>query len=798
MFIDKVRNALLSHDMGLGKANPIDSQLLTPNGWVRMGDIKIGDYVIGSNGKPTKVLGVFPQGEKDIYELKFNDGTTAQSCDEHLWNVNTATRNKRNNPYQTKTLREIMNDGLQYKNGNNKHYIPIVKPIEFKKKDLKINPYILGCLLGDGGLTVKNSISFTTIDEEIKTNVTRLLPKNHKLKLQSKSNKDYYLTSDGRNNYINQGLKQYNLQGCNSHTKFIPNDYKLGSLEQRLELLRGILDTDGHSRKDSIVELTLASKKLIYDVQFIVQSLGGIGRIKDKWLTYKGEKRKYYRITIKLPPQFIPFKLQRKIDSFVPPTKYLPNRAIKEISYIGKKEAQCILVEAEDHLYLTDNCVVTHNTLASISYVEMNNFEKVFVITPNSLKFNYYDEVEKFTKGSKAHIINWNKNRYSIEESKYVIVNYEYFNPSDSKKMNKKFKELGIKEIDCLICDESHRLKNTKSNTYKNFKRIFKNKIFKNNKVSKIFMTGTPAPNRSQELYTVLNQISPLDFPNKTFFYKNYLGMEYDPDAFGGWSKNPSMEDLESLYHKIEPFTHRKKKKEVLTDLPDKIFQKIMVEMDSKNQSIYNDIEEGIANEFINEEIENPLTKILRLRQFTASLKAHILKEFIDRILDEGEKVVIMDYFKDSLNELKAHYKDIAGLHTGDVSVEDRAAIVKDFQNPNGKTKIFLGSIQTCNYGLTLTAASKIFIISLPYSVGELDQAMDRLHRIGQKDVVNAYAVLFSGTVDEYVFWAIEGKRREINKVIDNEDYKSNVSESVIGEVIAKIKEKYGSSVVRN
>jgi len=285
---------------------------------------------------------------------------------------------------------------------------------------------------------------------------------------------------------------------------------------------------------------------------------------------------------------------------------------------------------------------------------------------------------------------------------------------------------------------------------------------------------------------------------NKTFFYKNYLGMEYDPDAFGGWSKNPSMEDLESLYHKIEPFTHRKKKKEVLTDLPDKIFQKIMVEMDSKNQSIYNDIEEGIANEFINEEIENPLTKILRLRQFTASLKAHILKEFIDRILDEGEKVVIMDYFKDSLNELKAHYKDIAGLHTGDVSVEDRAAIVKDFQNPNGKTKIFLGSIQTCNYGLTLTAASKIFIISLPYSVGELDQAMDRLHRIGQKDVVNAYAVLFSGTVDEYVFWAIEGKRREINKVIDNEDYKSNVSESVIGEVIAKIKEKYGSSVVRN
>jgi SNF2 family DNA or RNA helicase len=447
------------------------------------------------------------------------------------------------------------------------------------------------------------------------------------------------------------------------------------------------------------------------------------------------------------------------------------------------------------------NTLLSHDmglgkTLASIAYVEMNGFEKVFVITPNSLKFNYYDEVNKFTNGSKAHIINWKKNRYTIEESKYIIVNYEYFNPSDKKKMDKKFKALGIDTIDCLICDESHRLKNTKSNTYKNFSRIFKNKIFRNGKVSKIFMTGTPAPNKAQELYTVLNQVSPLDFPNKTFFYNNYLGMEYDPDAYGGWAKNPSMEDLEALYHKIEPFTHRKKKKEVLTDLPDKIFQKIMVEMDSKDQAIYNDIEQGIANEFINEEIENPLTKILRLRQFTASLKAHVVKEFIDRLLDEGEKVVIMDYFKESLNELKKHYKDIAGLHTGDVSVEDRAAIVKEFQNPNGKIKIFLGSIQTCNYGLTLTAASRIFIISLPYSVGELDQAMDRLHRIGQKDVVNAYAVIFYDSVDEYVFWAIERKRREINKVIDNEDYESDVSESVIGEVIAKIKSKYGRIVV--
>jgi SNF2 family DNA or RNA helicase len=434
-------------------------------------------------------------------------------------------------------------------------------------------------------------------------------------------------------------------------------------------------------------------------------------------------------------------------------------------------------------------------TLASIAYSEMNGFEKVFVITPNSLKFNYFDEVEKFSN-SKAHVLKWKHNKYSLEEAKYIIVNYEYFNPSDKKAMDKKFKELGVGEIDCLICDESHRLKNTKSNTYKNFKRIFTKKIFRNEKVSKIFMTGTPTPNRSQELYTVLNQISPLDFPNKQFFYENYLGMQYDPAAFGGWIKVPSMEDLEALYHKIAPFTHRKKKKEVLTDLPDKIYQKIMLEMSSKDQPIYNDIEEGIANEFINENIDNPLTIMLRLRQFTASLKANVVKEFIDRLLEEGEKVVVMDYFKESLGELKKHYKDIACLHTGDYSAEDRAMMVKEFQNPDGKIKVFLGSIQTCNYGLTLTAASKIFLISLPFSVGEFDQAIDRLHRIGQKDVVNAYSFLFEDTIDEYVFSSIERKRKEIAKVIDNEDYQSDVSESVISEVMEKIRSKHARSMV--
>jgi SWI/SNF-related matrix-associated actin-dependent regulator 1 of chromatin subfamily A len=183
---------------------------------------------------------------------------------------------------------------------------------------------------------------------------------------------------------------------------------------------------------------------------------------------------------------------------------------------------------------------------------------------------------------------------------------------------------------------------------------------------------------------------------------------------------------------------------------------------------------------------------MIRLRQYLANLKIKNVIELIDSIFETGEKVVVVDFFKDSLYELKKKLGDIVALHTGDQSVEERAEIVRVFQDINSTIKGFMGSIQTCNYGLTLTAASKLFIMTLPYSVGEYDQVSDRLHRIGQKAAVNIYVLIFPDTIDDYIFSAIESKRKEIVKVMDNEDYTSNVNESVLSEVIAKIKAKHG------
>jgi len=446
----------------------------------------------------------------------------------------------------------------------------------------------------------------------------------------------------------------------------------------------------------------------------------------------------------------------------------------------------------------TRNTLISHEmglgkTLASILYVEMNGFKRVVVITPNSLKFNFYGEVKKFTK-STAHIVNWKKNDCGIEEAKYIILNYDFFNPSSKEKFLTKWKKLGIDNIDAVICDESSKLKNTKANTYKNFSKTFKKEMFRNEKISKIFLSGTPAPNRAYELYSVLHEISPEDFATKKYFYEYYCGMSYDLGGGWGYVTNSMEQKFEELYHKIAPYTHRKRKSEVLKDLPDKTYQRIILEMSDDEQRIYEEIEEGVANEFVLHPTGNPLTIMIRLRQYLAQLKIKRIIELIENIHETGEKVIVVDFFKESLYELKKLLGDTAALHTGDQSVEERSEIVKKFQDVNSNLIDFLGSIQTCTYGLTLTAASKLFIMTLPYSVGDYDQIADRCHRIGQKNAVNIYVLIFPDTIDDYVFSAIENKRKEIVKVIDNEDYTSNVGESVLSEVIKKIKEKHGKS----
>jgi SNF2 family DNA or RNA helicase len=422
----------------------------------------------------------------------------------------------------------------------------------------------------------------------------------------------------------------------------------------------------------------------------------------------------------------------------------------------------------------------TGKSIISIGYVELMKYKKVLVITPNSLKFNYHNEVVKFTN-SKSYIVGSNKNQYSIEESKYVIVNYDYFNSSDKNRALKKIDDLKLDDIEGVICDECQKLKNTKSNIYKNF-----NKFIGKLNISKVFMSGTPMNSRVYELYTILNQISPIEFSTKEHFFTHYCGMKYNLDGYG-WEVDSAIK-FDELYSKISPFMYRKRKEEVLDDLPDKSYINLDVEMTKKQQKEYDNIVNSTKMDFFgNKQNLNPLVILTELRKYLSEIKKNSIYDLINIIIENNDKVVIIDVYKKPLNEIHEKYKNISLLHTGDYSTELRADMVNKFQEKSKDKLIFLGTVSTTNYGLTLTESNIMILLTLPYTVGEYNQVVDRIYRIGQKNNVIIYCPIVKSSIDEHVFAMLMSKLGETTKILDNREIEINYQHEDINSIMKKI-----------
>jgi len=362
---------------GTGKAQPLDAKILTPTGWKMMGEIQIGDFVIGSDGKPKNVLNVFPQGKKDIYKVKFSDGSFTECCKEHLWYTETYLDRSEHRKGSVKSLEEIMNS-LYARGGSHKnHSVPMVSPVEFESQYTPIDPYLLGILLGDGNLTTQ-TIYLSSSDNEIIEHVNNRLSKDIEIIKAKGDNYDYRLIKKGdRNPYHKNSLKEklefMNIWGKLSSDKFIPNIYKYNTIYVRLDILRGLLDTDGYCSKNGReVVFYSVSKQLAEDVSFLVKSLGGKTTItmKSPRYIYDGEYRigqDCYVVWISMNPEINPFLLSRKAELYTPRSKYAPQKYIVEVEYTGEKEAKCILIDSEDHLYVTDDFILTHNTLLALA-----------------------------------------------------------------------------------------------------------------------------------------------------------------------------------------------------------------------------------------------------------------------------------------------------------------------------------------------------------------------------------------------------------------------------------------------
>jgi hypothetical protein len=382
--------------VGEGRAEYVNNLIYTPYGQKRIGDVKPGEYVIGSNGLPTRVKNVYPQGKKELYRVAFDDGCSLLVCKEHLWALDSNGGERRDKHILSvedllnkekylsftgigRNLEKIYKTKTYFKNNKNslKWKVPISKPIQFVKNEVPLDSYFLGLLLGDGGISQK-SIRFTTADPELITYIKDILPSDITIKYLGRY--DYAITTNKSRNSISKILRDLDLKGKTGIDKFIPQVYLLSSVEERLALLQGLMDTDGYCGNHGS-EYYSISINLAQDVVKLVQSLGGIAKIRKK-ITNRKERNGVgyiYIVRVILPEPFCPFRLKRKVVLYTTPQKF--SRYIKDITYEKEAEAVCLEVEAEDHLYVTEHALVTHNTTTSESLCSIYVYKRKIEVT---------------------------------------------------------------------------------------------------------------------------------------------------------------------------------------------------------------------------------------------------------------------------------------------------------------------------------------------------------------------------------------------------------------------------------
>ncbi|MDI6840475.1 MAG: DEAD/DEAH box helicase [bacterium] len=438
----------------------------------------------------------------------------------------------------------------------------------------------------------------------------------------------------------------------------------------------------------------------------------------------------------------------------------------------------------------TSKCILaddmgTGKTLQAITACEDQGAERVLVVCPNTLKWNWFDEIDKWTD-SKAVVVDGAKKKrekaISEFQGKYLIINYEALRLHE---------ELQNIEWDVLILDEAHKIKNRKAQQTKAAKKLKANRVY--------LLSGTPMLNRPDELWSLLNRLYPDKFRSYWRFVERYCSM-----VDNGWGKDIGIgtsEQQEELKRLLAPIMLRRTKQEVLTELPDKIHQRHLVELKGKQAEAYKTMEEdAIATLTSGETIAAPvvIAQITRLRQIAISTqllsdqvaesaKFEVLLELIQDNKD-NHKIVVFSQFRKAV-ELFSKKLDEAGIKwvavTGKVKQDDRHQATKSFQE-DIETRVMLATIEAAAHGLTWTAADIAVFLDRHWTPAINTQAEDRLHRIGQKNSVTIINLVAKGTVEEYIEWLLEKKKEGFDNIINGQVTAEDLKQ-IFGMEIAKL-----------
>ena len=772
-FLLSRKKGIISLDMGMGKEIDVNTTLPTPNGFKKAENIQVGDYLFASYGKPTKVLGRYPQGMKDIYEITFNDGLKVNCGLEHLW---IAKRDTRKN-WEVISLKDILKSGLHPKSQPKKNLwrIPICRPVEYTEKKYIVPPFGMGEVI-DSNEHIADIAAW--------------------------------------------------------EKRRIPESYLCGSIQQRAEMLCGIIDKKATIDKNGFIKYTTTSKNIADDIRNIVYSLGGIAII-DK-------KDDSFELSIKT--MFNPFASKEKFDEYDEIAKKAKPfaRYITDVKLVRQSNAICFSVDSVDHSFLTENYAVTHNTVCSIVASIEGKYNKILVICPASLKTNWKREIERFVPSDDITIVEGSK----WKESKYTIINYDILkNFYVVPKVNKKFKtkvytddgkvewktvekivktekseiveesldnsQLFQSKFDLIIIDEAHRLSNNSSGMYE-----IVSDLLKRSKPDGVFeLTGTMVKNNPINLYNILKlidadvtkdwinyvktycdgrQIIPnrnerdyftnqfLKSVNKNSWYdltikeKDDLDKYLDKNCKKIWLTNGAS-NLDELAERIKHLYYRETSENTLKSI--RTERKVIeYELSPQERVDY----ENAWNDFILHNEEKDITKLIQnhkliessiFRQLLADLMVKNTIKITEQELNEGRKVVIFCCFDKELYTLQEHFKDKCVVYNGKMTPKKKDEAYNKFKTDPNCT-VFIGNLQSASVGLNLNEASVVIFNNISFIAAENKQAEYRILRIGQDKDCKIYYQKFTDTYMDRMFEILAVKNEIAENTILAEDKK--------------------------
>lgn len=478
--------------------------------------------------------------------------------------------------------------------------------------------------------------------------------------------------------------------------------------------------------------------------------------------------------------------------------------------YPFQKEGVKIMLENDRNILLGDEMGLGKTPQASSYLRNKKNSLPALIVSPASLKENWKKEV-KLWSGKDSYIIEGRK----VEDlsnifSKYqvVIINYDilgYDNDSDKKYINKiknKIKKLKEREKVCNDFDQKQKIRK-KIKTYSALKRNFIVKVdgwcdeliklnfntiigdeiqyisgadtirtramnqicFSLFNSKKIFISGTPYETKTAQFFPCLHILSPDDFADEYRYKMRYC----DPvKTFFGW-KFEGLSNAKELHDIISKFMIRRLKKDVWKELPEKIRSVIPMNIKKSDRDKYDKVDRELELAILNKE-KNALSKLEALKQASFNAKINSMILWIKEFLEVNDKLIVFIWHKESCEILEKEFKGKSVSITGKTPTNLREKNKEEFQN-NPKIKLFIGQIKSAGVGLNLTSSSAVAFLEFGTTAPGMEQAEDRVHRLGQKsEKVFAYYLIMENSIDEQIMEVLNRRNKDLKMVLNNKD----------------------------